>query len=365
MGWLISLLARKGYRSLTLMTTTGSGAVTGRQGVIHREVARLTGDACGRFVARLRSRAELTVSGAASRGEIEYVGEGGPLTVQVALLGGRDGEVVTLRRPELRHDIPFPIEAAPGLREVTSLPGLVVVALPTEATRRLVERLIVEQGAPGERLLLLGEGSPLLREKLPCIPLETLSSNDAATVIGEALEHGPDLLIIERCGDIRRLLAAARAALRGGRVVAGTGAGSAESLALIFTAWQRHHLIPAALRGIVVGEVIPTLCRSCREELSLSAEEAARLRLPLSPEGYRQSPGCTDCGFTGQGGSEFLVEVIPCDTPLIGLFERSGSSSDVAAALAARGEYRIPEKAARLLLSGEISPESYLRVVTG
>ena len=361
--WLLSLLARKGYRSIMLAPTAGGGVVTGRQGGVDQELGRLTNEACGRFVARLRSRDHLrSVSGAAARGRLEYVSEGATLMIQVCLLRGTDGEVVTLNQPESFSKVPFPPEVTARLREVTARPGLVVVALPDEKTLKLMELLLDEQASAGKRVLFLGEGNETIRERFPCVPLDMLSPEDATSVITEVLEHGPDILFIEHADDIRPIIAAGRAALRGAQVVAGTGAGIAETFALIYSAWRRHHLIPAALRGIVVGEIIPILCTSCRESLLLSAEEVTLLRLPAATTGYHHAPGCETCGFTGQGGAQFLVEVVPCDRLTADLFETSGTSGEFVEALAQRGMYTIVEKAARLLAAGEISPETYLNV---
>jgi type II secretory ATPase GspE/PulE/Tfp pilus assembly ATPase PilB-like protein len=363
--WLLSLLARKGYRSITLMPTLAGGMITGRQGVVVQELGRLTTDACVRFAAQVRSRANLrNVSGAAARGSLEYAGEGATLTVQVSLLRGTDGEVVTLNQPELLDEAPFPPEVTVRLQEVTRRPGLVVVALPVEKTLRLMELFINEQVSAGKRVLVLGEGNTSIRESCACVPIDTLSPDDAEALFREALEHNPDILLVEHAGNIRRIIAAGRAALRGVHVMAATGAGIAETFALLFSAWRRHHLIPALLRGIVVGEVIPTLCTSCRDTLLLTTEEAALLRLPPTAMGYHHAIGCSRCGFTGHEDTRFLVEVIPCDRKIAELFETSGTSAELIKKLAQQGMYTIAEKAARLLVAGEISPDTYLRVVT-
>ena len=362
--WLFSLLARRGYRSIMLAPTAAGGVVTGRQGVVDRELGRLTTDACVRFVARVRGRAHLrSYSDAVAKGNLEYVDEGVMLVVQVSLLRGTDGEVVTLKQSDLRTEAPVPPEVTVRIRELTTRPGLIVVALPAEKLLGLMSLYIDEQASAGKRVLLLGEGNESVREKFPCVPIDMLSSEDAAAVVTEALEHGPDILLIEHACDIRLIIAAGRAALLGVQVMIGSDTGSAETFALIFAAWQRHHLIPATLRCIVAGEIIPLLCASCREPLPLRTEEIAQLRLPPSETGYRHAMGCSTCGFTGLGGARFLVEVIPCDRILTELFETSGTSGEFVEALEQRGLYTLTEKAARLLVAGEISPDTYLRVV--
>ena len=363
--WLLSLLARKGYRSITLMPTSAGCIATGQQGVVTRELGRLSTDAGARFVAQVRSRASLrNVSGVAARGGLEYAGEGASMTVHVSLLRGTDGEVVTLKQPALLNESPYPPEVTVLLREVTSRPGLVVVALPAEKMLNLMELYIDEQVSAGKRVFVLGEGNTTIREDCVCVPIDTLSPDDADALFREALEHGPDILLIEHAGDLRRILSAERSAVRGVHVMAGTGAGITETFALLFAAWQRHHLIPALLRGIVIGEVIPTLCTSCRETLLLTPEEAELLRLPPTAKGYHHAMGCTHCGFTGHEDTRFMVEVIPCDRKMAELFETSGTSSELIEKLAQQGMYTIAEKAARLLVAGKISPDTYLRVAT-
>jgi hypothetical protein len=363
--WLLSLLARKGYRSITLLPTSAGGIATGQQGVVTRELGRLSIDAGVRFVAQVRSRANLrNVSGVAARGSLEYAGEGASLTVQVSLLRGTDGEVVSLKQPELLDETPFPPEVTVLLREVTSRPGLVVVALPAEKTLNLMELYIDEQVSAGKRVFVLGEGNTTIREDCVCVPIDSLSPDDADALFREAQEHGPDILLIEHAGDLRRILSAERSAVRGVHVMAGTGAGITETFALLFAAWQRHHLIPALLRGIVVGDVIPTLCTSCRETLLLTPEEAVLLRLPPTAMGYHHAMGCTHCGFTGHEDTRFMVEVIPCDRTMAELFETSATSAELIEKLAQQGMYTIAEKAARLLVAGDISPDTYLRVAT-
>jgi type II secretory ATPase GspE/PulE/Tfp pilus assembly ATPase PilB-like protein len=74
--------------------------------------------------------------------------------------------------------------------------------------------------------------------------------------------------------------------------------------------------------------------------------------------------GCSRCGFTGHEDTRFQVEVIPCDRKLAELFETSGTSAELIEKLAQQGMYTIAEQAARFLVAGEISPDTYLRVVT-
>ena len=361
--WLLDLLARQGYRSVTLAPLSGGGLLSGSHGAAGRELGRLTSDACSRFVTLLRGRAAPRgIEGFAESGRLTHGCEGMTLTVDVHLLRGATGELVTLKQPEGIGGAPFPPKLTSRLRELTARPGLVVVSLPMEETRRVMEMLIDDQASGEQRALLLGEGNEALREKVLCIPLG--ARTDSTAVVTEALRHGPKLLLLEHAGDITSLLAAARAALRGVRVVAGTGVGIAETFALVVAAWRRHHLIPSALRGLVIGEAVPTLCASCRETLLLDAEEVDRLKLPPAPMGYRHATGCAACGYTGRGDTRLLAEVIPCDRTRANLLESCKIGDDFAEGPAHRGGETVREQAARLLVAGEISPETYLRAVT-
>ena len=363
--WLLTQLARGGYRSVTLAPLADGGVITGHLGAVTREVGRLTPDACARFVARLRRRAELrSTGGAAEQGTLEYRDGERAHAVHVHLLKGTDGEVVTLTMPEFTAAAPFPAELAPHLRDMTGRPGLLLLSLPIEETRRVMELLLDGHAAGGQRALLLGEGNESLRRMVPSVPLGTPTPPDSAELVREALEHGPEILLLEEAGTVPCLIAAARAALCGTRVVAGTGAGMAETFALLSSAWRRHHLVSSALRGIVAGVAVPILCASCRETLPLTGEEIDRLRLPPAETGYHHARGCAACGYTGRGGARLLVEVITCDRMLADILDTRWTGEDVVAALAGRGVGTIRAQATRLLASGEISPETYLRAVT-
>ena len=199
---------------------------------------------------------------------------------------------------------------------------------------------------------------------VPCIPLNALSPEESEAVVTAAQEHEPELLLLEYAGDIRSLHAAARASLGGVRVVAGTGVGCAETYALLFSAWRQDHLIPSALRGIVMGEIFFTLCHACRKPLPMEPREGARLRLPPAATGYHHATGCAACGFTGRGEARLLAEVIVCDRLLVTLLESCGTGGEFAQRVAQREGETVRAQAIRLLLGGEISPETYLRVVT-
>ncbi len=362
--WLLSLLVRQGYCSITLAPLAGVGVLTGRQGSAPRELGRLTVDASDRLVALLRQQGELCKnSSGAESGSLEYLHENVLLAIRVDLLRGASGWMVTLKSPELTQGAPFPPELVPLIREMTQRPGLVMVSLPIQEMRSMMELLINSHGSGEEQTLLLGEGNKTLREMVPCIPLNALSPEESEAVVTAAQEHEPELLLLEYAGDIRSLHAAARASLGGVRVVAGTGAGIAETFALLCTAWHRH-LIPSSLRGIVVGATVTTLCPSCAETLHFKPQEITRLRLPASASGYRHATGCAACAFTGKDGTRLLVEVIPCDRMLTDLLESCKNGDDVAAGLAQQGDHTVQKQAARLLLGGEISPDTYLKAVT-
>ena len=351
--WLLVLLARQGYRSVTLIPEAEGGVLTGRQGGATREVGQLTAAACGRFVARLRSMAELhPLPGGGERGVLVRGDGDRSLTVQLQLLKGTAGELVTLSRPECPAGAPVPPELVSRLRELAAVPGLVVVSLPAGEARRALELLVEGERAGGVRLLL-GEGSDTLRERLLTVPPAPADPAGIAPLVAAAAGHLPDLLLIEEAGDVATLVAAARAALGGARVVAVTGAGITGSGALLRAAW-RHHPVPSYLRGVVVGLPVPLLCPSCREELPLGAGEAADLGLPPSATGYAHAPGCAACGDTGCGEGRLLAEVIPCGRQLGDLLDRGGDFVPGA----------LRDQAVRLLEAGEISPESYLRAVT-
>jgi type II secretory ATPase GspE/PulE/Tfp pilus assembly ATPase PilB-like protein len=246
-----------------------------------------------------------------------------------------------------------------GLRQ-----GLVLFASRSLQERcRFMDLLLEEQDTSGRAVMILGHEPGRMIKQFPRIPLPT-SDYGKGRLIMDALEHGPDILVIEDGTALEPFSAAARAAMRGKLVLVGMDIrGTRNLLDHLIRFRQRNVFATSLLAGIVSLKGIQLLCPSCRQPVSLPQQELEALQLQPPPTVFYHALGCPSCDFTGTSERLFLTNSICFDEALRSRFETAPDGSSFMAGLQADGYRGIKTEGEDLLRAGAVSPEEYLVAV--
>lgn len=209
--------------------------------------------------------------------------------------------------------------------------------------------------------MVFGDGVGRGRKRFPRIPRHELAAGEFAELITAGMDHDPDLVAIYDAGEEQILLAASRVAMRRKLAVAGV---PFHDLAVLFRylghLWQRHHFIPAYLKGIVACQGILLLCPDCRKEYTPQPDELTALGITKLPASFYTATGCESCDQTGVKARRYLLEVIPVTMELVSRLESARDGGDVLRFLHEQGHRGIMAQGAELLRQGEISPAEYV-----
>lgn len=361
--YLLLFVVQQKLSSLSLQPLGDVIAVVCRRGGVGREVGRLSPTHFPEVVMRVKKLAKLAGVEFTAKGAFAFGWKGRTIPFQVALLRGEGGDYLTFR---MRVDAAFPDSVADmGLPEATAERfaalaaagrGMVVVGAREEETRgRLMELYLQECDTAGKTVIMVGQGPPQGGRRFPRVPVP--AGTEVGAVVMAALEHDPDILILEDVADGKVFAAACRAAQRGTLVVAGLGCGDgAGALQQLISFRDRHLLSPGQLRGIIVCAGVRTLCPDCRTAVSAPPDEA---------EPSFRSAGCPACGQTGYGGTRFLMDVIAFDQGVRERFETARDATEVLDHLRGHGWRGIAEDGRALCAQGVISREDYTASLLG
>ncbi|MBU5635318.1 Flp pilus assembly complex ATPase component TadA [Geomonas sp. Red69] len=350
LGDQVRVLARSGHKSAEL----------GRIAITH--YARLT--------ERIRRLSNLPSEGeGAASGVLKFLWQGKKIPFQALLMAGDGGDYVTLRlhavAPQLStmDDLGLTPRQRDDLGALTAArEGLILFAgRSAEERSRLIDLFIDSCDHAGRTVLLIGDRLGRGRTRFPRLSSVRCCVDDSAAVIGAALEHDPDTLVIEDVTDLPTFIAASKAVMRGKLVVAGMSqASKTEVLKQLIYLIQKNFLIPTHIRGVVSSRCALLLCPECKERYVPAPEELAALRLGGGDRNYYRPAGCPACDQTGYRGKKYLLDVIRFDKDLLEALEMIRNSDEVVRYLRDTGFRGIAEEGAELLERGEIAPGEYV-----
>ncbi|GFE56919.1 pilus assembly protein PilB [Geobacter sp. AOG1] len=335
-----------------------------------RHVGTLAGTYYPDFVLRLKKLAKIddTVESAAG-GELGFRYKGAHLSFQILLLRGVAGDFVTIKPQAVA---PFPARLADlgsAAGQVTRLRGLaasesglvLVVHRDSEDRCRLMDLFLEECSTIGKSVLLLGNDLGKGSKHFPRIPLPNGATGEAHDLLLAALEHDPDIIVVEDATDSLSFIAATKAAMRGKLVVAGISSPDMDTaFKHLLYLWHRHYFVPTCLRGMISCKGVAILCPHCRGEYSPTREEIAALRLAAPSGNYFRAAGCPACDQTGHKGRRYLLDLITFEEGLLAAFESARDSRDIERYLQGAGYRGIMAEGEELLQAGEISPVEYV-----
>jgi type II secretory ATPase GspE/PulE/Tfp pilus assembly ATPase PilB-like protein len=358
--------------SLSLQPLGDEVAITVKRGGATSHIGALTPNYYPDIALRLRKSANIghhNESG--TTGLFPFTYKSRPFTFQVAVMQGQGGDYITLRThvsavvPQRLAELRLPAkqEAAFDLL-ARSRHGITFFASHNSMERgRFIDLMLEEADTEGKNVIILGEEPGRMNKRFPRIPLPR-SESERARLIMDALDHDPDILVIEDATEGLSFTAACRAAMRGKLVLAGLQMrGIRDVLRHLLFYQQKNSFLSGFVNGVVSFKGIQILCPACRTTYIPPREEQNVMRLAQPPAAFYRANGCEECGQGGFSMHRFLLDALAFDDEFLRVFEQS---SDVAALdnyLRMTDYHGSDQEGLRLLMEGEVSPEEYIASV--
>lgn len=372
LDYLLIFILQNRLSSLSLQPMGDTVIVSGRRSGVSRPVGSLAGTYYPDLTLKIRKGSGNTSqSEPSSGGLLTFSYRSHPITFQIAIMAGYGGEYITIRPhlsptvPNRLADLHLPaVQETDFIRLSRKQQGITFFASRnTQERDRFIDLMLEEIDTSGKNVIILGEGPGRMNKRFPRILLPRDETERAATVM-RALDHAPDILVIEDATEGMPFTAACRAAMRGKLVLAGLEIrGTRNVLRHLLLYQQQNYFLPVFVNGLVSFKGIQLLCPECRTGYVPPAEELAAMNLAELPQSFYRTTGCDLCGHSGFSARKFLTDVLLFDDEFLRTFEQS---SDVAALenhLEMAGYHGLAKEGARLLMEGDVSPEEYIASV--
>jgi len=372
LDWLLAACIQQHWSSFAFEPIGDSVIVTARKGGRSRELGRIRqGNYLCLSALIAKSAGFIPSLEQSSSGQIPFCHYDNEFQFQALSLRGEGGDYITIRRhvvatvPCSSSDLklsPFQRKQFEAMLEAGH--GMFLFASGSLHERcRFMDLMLEELDTSGLSVLVLGAEPGRMQKRFPRV---ALPENDRAKgrLIMDALEHSPDILVIEDATTLEPFTAAARAAMRGKLVLAGFDLRGTQNLIEHLIRYrQRNAFLTPFLSGIVSVKAIQLLCPDCRSLYNLPREELFALHLQPPPDSFFNATGCEQCDFTGISERMFLTDIICFDKKLHEAFEDAADAGTFLSALHAEGYTGIEQEGEALIRKGAVSPEEYISAV--
>jgi type II secretory ATPase GspE/PulE/Tfp pilus assembly ATPase PilB-like protein len=358
--------------SLSLQPLGDTVVVSGRRSGVSRQLGVIASNYYPDISLKIRRNAGMIQGdGQGDNGLLIFDFRCHPIPFQVAVLAGYGGDYITVR-PHVEVRLPSRLSGLhlPAAQEIgfASLArakrGVTFFASRNTRERDgFIDLMLEEIDTDGKNVIILGEGPGRMNKRFPRVQLPQ-SESERSKVILDALDHAPDILVIEDATEGMPFTAACRAAMRGKLVLAGLQVrGTGNVLRHLLLYQQKNYFLPLFVNGVISFKGIQMLCPECRTEYVPPAEELAIIGQGCQPAAFYRTSGCEHCGHSGFSSRRFLLDVIEFDDGFLKVFEQSTDVAALEKYLEIIGYQGIAEEGHQLLLNGAVSPEEYIAAV--
>lgn len=307
----------------------------------------------------------------AASGVLPFSYRNTPVSFLIATMPGYHGDYATLR-PYIDSRIPHNITGLSLPREqetafqtlASTQHGVTFFASRNKHERsRFMDLMLGESDLNSKKVLILGLEPGRMHKRFANIKLPE-QDMERSQLIMDALDHEPDILVIEDATEPLSFAAACRAAMLGKRVLAGMQIrGTRNLLDHLLTYRQKQLFLPSCVNGVVSFKGIQTLCPDCRIEHKPSAEELTAMRLMYAPSKFYKASGCDKCGQSGFSARRFLMDNIVFDRNFLDVFAQCNDAEQIEQHLQRSGYRGAELEAFELLHEGKVSPDEYIASV--
>jgi len=372
LDYLLIFILQNRLSSLSMQPMGKFVTISGRRSGISRPIGTLAGtyfqDLTNKILKSIGTSAD---DGSNSYGLLTFNYRSHAINFQVATMAACGGEYITIRPsvastvPERLTDLHLPEQQEVDfIRLSHKQQGITFFASRDVRERnRFIDLMLEEIDTDGKNVIILGEGPGRLSKRFPRILLPR-DETERATAVMRALDHAPDILVIEDVTEGMPFSAACRAAMRGKLVLAGLEIrGTRNVLRHLLMYKQQNFFLPVFVNGLVSFKGIQILCKECRRDCVPPGEELAVMNLSTSPASFYRTTGCDACGHSGFSTRLFLTDTIVFTDEFLHIFGQTNDVTDLENHLEMTGYHGLDKEGLRLLMAGDVSPEEYIASV--
>ena len=372
LDYLLIFIMQNRLSSLSLQPMGETVLISGRRSGVSRPIGSLATTYYPDITLKIRKSIDNTVqSEPNSSGLLTFIYRSHPISFLIASMAGYGGDYITIR-PHVSATVPDrladlqlpPRQEADFILLSRKQQGITFFASRnTQERDRFMDLMLEEIDTVGKNVIILGEGPGRTTKHFPRILLPRSDSERAAAIMN-ALDHAPDILVIEDATESMPFTAACRAAMRGTVVLAGLeirGTGNVLRQLLLYQ--QQNYFLPFFVNGLVSFKGIQLLCPDCRTDCIPPAGELTAMNLCELPESFHRTTGCLTCGHSGYSTRRFLTDVIIFTEEFLRIFEQSSDVAAVENYLTTAGYHGLEDEGLRLLMAGAVSSEEYIASV--
>lgn len=372
LNYLLVFIIKNRLSSLSLYPYGDSITVSGKRSGSVKTVGRLSAvhySAFSRLVRQSCNTDHLDLH--SSGGMLSFSYHSRSLSFQAGFLPGPDGDLITLKQhisshiPSRLAELHLPSDQEAAFFKLSrAKQGITFFASRNKQERcSFMDLLLEEADTIGKQVIILGDGPGRMTKHFPRIILPRSEAERSRTIM-DALEHDPDVLIIEDATETMPFTAACRAAMRGKLVLAGLEIrGTSNVLRHLLLYQQKNCFLPVFVNGLISFKGIQILCPECRHHYQPPAEEITAMGLQELPDAFYMTDGCAICGHSGFSERRFLMDNLLFDEPFLQVFEQSSDLKQLTDYLDSTGYHGIKQQGLALLKNGTVSPEEYIASV--
>ena len=372
LDYLLIFILQNRLSSLSLQPMGKFVTVSGRRSGISRPIGTLACTYFQNLTNKILHSIGISVDDRSnSSGQLTFNYRSHTINFQVSTMAACGGEYITIYPsvastvPKRLTDLHLPEQLeADFIRLSRKQQGITFFASrDVQERNRFIDLMLEEINTDGKNVIILGEGPGRLSKCFPRILLPR-DETERATAIMRALDHAPDILVIEDATEGTPFTAACRAAMRGKLVLAGLEIrGTRNVLRQLLMYKQQSFFLPVFVNGLVSFKGIQLLCQECRRECIPPAEELAVMNLSAGPVSFYRTAGCDACGHSGFSARLFLTDTIVFNDEFLLIFGQTNDVTDLENHLETTGYHGLDKEGLRLLMAGDVSPEEYIASV--
>ncbi|MDD2364642.1 MAG: pilus assembly protein PilB [Desulfuromonadaceae bacterium] len=370
--YLLVFMLQNRLSSTSLQPMGETVVISGRRGGISRPVGTLASTYYPDLTMKIRKSTGSHVSPKPDfNGLLTFNYRSNPTTFQINGMSGYGGEYITIRPfvaasvPARLSDLHLPPAQETDFIELSrKKQGITFFnSRNTQERDRFIDLMLGEIDTTDKNVIILGEGPGKTTRQFPRIVLPRNETERAATIM-RALDHSPDILVVEDATEGMPFTAACRAAMRGKLVLAGLEIrGTQNALRHLLLYQQKNYFLPFFVNGLISFKGMQLLCSDCRTDYTPPAEELAAMNLKEQPKQFYRTTGCPVCSHSGFSSRKYLTDIIIFNDEFIRIFEQSSDVSAIENYLRLMNYRGLEDEGLRLLMSGEVSPEEYIASV--